>query len=116
MAQTNGQRVTSTGIDERFDTPACVFWSYSENPQLEVIIRHTDSPAAARDVVNWAAPVDTTSPADLPEGWSGGRSGGADGAVYAVSKDTVAVVVRTDQAESVKAQFIAEEAIANLGL
>ncbi len=121
VADANGQKVTSQGTDTRFDTPACVFWSYPEEPQLQVIIRHTESPAAAREVVDWAAPVDLTDPAEQPDGWSGGRAGGGtvpgfDGAVYAVAKDTTAVVVLTNQKESVKAQAIAEQAIANLAL
>lgn len=28
VADTNGQRMTAVGVDERFDVPACVFWSY----------------------------------------------------------------------------------------
>ena len=67
-------------------------------------------------MVDRAAPVDSTSLADSPAGWSGGRSGGEHGAIYAVSKETVAVVVRSNQAESVKAQAVAEEAITNLDL
>lgn len=121
VADVNGQKVTSQGTDTRFDTPACVFWSYPEEPQLQVIIRHTESPAAAREVVDWAAPVDLTDPAEQPAGWSGGRAGGGtvpgfDGAVYAVAKVSTAVVVLTNQKESVKAQAIAEQAIANLAL
>ncbi|MCI6207096.1 MAG: DUF2020 domain-containing protein, partial [Corynebacterium glucuronolyticum] len=38
------------------------------------------------------------------------------GAVYAVSKGATAVVVLTDQEQSVKAQLVAEEVIGNLGL
>lgn len=121
VAETNGQKVTASGTDTRFDTPACVYWSYPEQPQLQVIVRHTGSPAEARAVVDWAAPVDLTDPAEQPAGWSGGRAGGGvvpgrEGAVYAVAKDTVAVVVLTNQKESVKAQLIAVETIANLSL
>lgn len=121
VAETNGQKVTASGIDERFDTPACVFWSYPEEPQLEVLVRHTGSEQEARDVVDNFAPVDVTDLAEEPAGWSGGRAGGGvipgrDGAVYAVAKDSVAVVVLTNQKESVKAQLIAEQAIVNLSL
>lgn len=121
VAETNGQKITAFGTDERFDTPACVFWSYPQEPQLQVIVRQTDSDQAAREVVDWAAPVDITDPAESPAGWSGGRAGGGvvpghDGAVYAVAKGPRAVVVFTNQAESVKAQLIAEAAITNLGL
>lgn len=116
VEQANGQRVTGTGTDDRFDPPACVFLTYRDEPQLEVTVHHTGSVAEARAVVDRAAPVDSTSLADSPVGWSGGRSGGEDGAIYAVSKETVAVVVRSNQAESVKAQAVAEEAITNLDL
>ena len=116
VEHTNGQRVTGTGTDDRFDPPACVFLTYGEEPQLEVTVHHTDSVEEARAVVDRAAPVDSTDLADSPAGWSGGRSGGEDGALYAVSKDTVAVVVRSNQAESVKAQAVAEEVITNLSL
>lgn len=121
VAETNGQKVTASGTDTRFDTPACVYWSYPEDPQLEVIVRHTGSEEEARKVVDHAAPVDITDPAEQPAGWSGGRAGGGvvpgrEGAVYAVAKDTVAVVVLTNQKESVKAQLIAEQAITNLSL
>ena len=121
VAETNGQKVTTSGIDERFDTPACVFWSYPEEPQLEVLVRHTGSEQEARDVVDHFAPVDVTDLAEEPAGWSGGRAGGGvipgrDGAVYAVAKDSVAIVVLTNQKESVKAQLIAEQAIVNLSL
>ncbi len=115
LANTNGQRVTDQGIDSRFDTPACVFWSYSEAPQATVIIRHTSTKAEAYAVVDWAAPIDSTDPVE-DNGWSGGRSGNDTGAVYAVSKDTVAVVVFSDQQQSVKAELIAQEVIKNLGL
>lgn len=121
VAETNGQKVTGVGLDERFDPPACQFWSYPEEPQLTVIVRRTASPQEAMEVVDWAAPVDVTAPADEPEGWNGGRHGGGEvpgriGAAYAVASGPIAVVVFTNQDESVKAQLIAEHVIATLGL
>lgn len=115
VADTNGQRVTGVGVDERFSTPACVYWSFPEEPQLTVIVREMDTIDEAIAVVDWAAPVDTTELAEEPAGWSGGRRGG-DGALYAVQKDTVAVVVFTNQDQSLKAQLVAETVIDNLGL
>ena len=117
----SGQRVTGVGTDTRFDTPACQFWSYPEEPQLTVIVRHMDSPEQAMAVVDWATPVDLTQPADHPAGWDGGRHGGGDvpnriGAAYSVAKGNVAVTVFTNQDESVKAEAVATEAITNLGL
>ena len=121
VAETNGQKVTGVGLDERFDPPACQFWSYPEEPQLTVIVRRTASPQEAMEVVDWAAPVDFTAPADEPAGWNGGRHGGGEvpgriGAAYAVASGPIAVVVFTNQDESVKAQLIAEHVIATLGL
>lgn len=116
VADTNGQRMTSQGVDHRFDTPACVFWSYPEEPQATVIVRHMPTEQDAIAVVDWAAPIDTTDPAEEPAGWSGGRSGGEAGAVYAVQKGTTAVVVFSNQGQSLKAQLLAEATIANLGL
>lgn len=121
VAQTNGQRVTGVGTDDRFDTPACQFWSYPEEPQLTVIVRHMPTPEQAMAVVDWATPVDLTQPADQPAGWNGGRHGGGAvpgriGAAYSVAKGPVAVTVFTNQDESVKAEAVAKEAIANLGL
>lgn len=118
---TNGQRVTGIGTDQRFETPACVFWSYPEAPQLQVIVRHMPTEDEATAVVDHFAAVDTTNPAELPGGWMGGRAGGTPtagetGAVFAVSRGQDAVVVLTNQDQSLKAQLVAEETIANLGL
>ncbi|GAA1419521.1 DUF2020 domain-containing protein [Corynebacterium durum] len=116
VAQTNGQRVTRVGVDTRFDPPACVFWSYSEDPQLTVLVRHMPSPDEAVAVVDWAAPIATTDPAEEPTGWSGGRFGGDGRAVYAVQKDSTAVVVFSNQEQSLKAELVATEVIGALGL
>ncbi|BAV24567.1 hypothetical protein CGBL_0128770 [Corynebacterium glutamicum] len=69
-------------------------------------------------VVDWAAPIDSTEPAEEPAGWSGGRRGGNDtsGALYAVQNGPTAIIVFTNQDQSLKAQLIAEEVIQNLGL
>lgn len=114
----NGQRVTGAGVDTRFADPACVYWSYPEEPQLQVIVRRMSDPPSAAAVVDWAAPVDGTEPAELPGGWVGGRGAAevVDGAVFAVQKDTVAVVVFTNQAQSVKAEQAAQATVNNLGL
>ena len=125
VADTNGQRVTGVGIDPGpdgvFDPPACQFWSYPEEPQLTVFVRRMPTPEQAMAVVDWAAPVEFTDPADQPEGWNGGRHGGGAvpgriGAAYSVAKGPVAVTVFTNQDESIKAQLVAEEVITNLGL
>lgn len=118
VEETNGQRVLGVGTDPRFNTPACVYWSYPDAPQLTVLVRDMPDEAAAIAVVDWAAPIDSTEPAEEPLDWSGGRRGGSaeSGALYAVQKDSVAVVVFTNQDQSLKAQLVAEEVIGNLGL
>jgi len=116
VAQMNGQKVLRVGVDKQFEVPACQFWSYWDEPQLTVIVREMASEGGARAVVDHYAPVAETSPAEEPEGWSGGRGPVEGGAVYAVSKGATAVVVLTDQEQSVKAQLVAEEVIGNLGL
>ncbi|AKE42170.1 two-component system sensor kinase protein [Corynebacterium kutscheri] len=115
VSDTNGQRTLGQTIDDRFDTPACTFWSYPEEPHVKVLVRHMNTVAEAIAVVDWAAPVNTTEPADQPAGWSGGRIGNEQGAIYAVQKDTIAVVVWSNQQQSLKTQLIAEEVISRLG-
>lgn len=116
VADTNGQRMVGQGIDSRFDTPACVFWSYPEDPQATVMVRHMATEQDAIKVVDWAAPIDTTEPAEEPAGWSGGRIGNEKGATYAVQKGNVAVVVFSNQPQSLKAELIAKETISRLAL
>ncbi len=127
VAGINGQRVLSQGIDPRFATPACQFWSYEDTPQATVLVRDLGTVEGARATVDWAAPVDATEPVSAADtgGWEGGRGiveqapgapGPAPHAVYAVQKGPVAVVVWSDQEQTFKAQRLAETAIANLGL
>lgn len=120
VAETNGQKVTGVGIDGKFTPPACVFWSYPEAPQLEVMVRELPDAATATAVVDLAAPIDTTEPAEEIPGWSGGRAGagigGHESAVYAVARANWAVVVRSNQEQSLKAELVAREVIDNLGL
>lgn len=116
MADTNGQRVLAQGIDPNFATPACTFYSYAAEPQLTVIVRDMASEAEAIRVVDWAAPIDSTEPAEEPAGWDGGRMGSPGKSLYAVHKGTHAVVVFSNQDQSLKAELIAKEVIKNLGL
>ena len=115
LEKTNGQRLTKQGIDTRFPTPACVFWSYQDDPQATVIVRDMPTAEDARAAVDWAAPIDATEPASF-DGWEGGRGVVDEHAVYAVQKDTHAVLVWSNQQQTVKSEQIAHEAIANLGL
>lgn len=115
VAETNGQRVTGSNVDTRFEVPACVFWSYPEEPQLEVIVRQLPTAAAAGAVVDHFVPVDGSELAELPGGWSGGRMGATGaGAAFAVARGGDAVVVRTNQEQSFKAEQVAAEVIRNV--
>ena len=117
VQEATGQKLTGVSLDPRFDPPGCVFWSFEEDPQVQVSVRTMRSNAEAVAVVDSAAPIDSTLKALKPDGWSGGRRSDEEtGAVYAVWKDEVAVVVTTAQPQSVKAQQIAERTIANLQL
>lgn len=115
VADTNGQKMTRWGVDKRFGTPACVFWSYPEDPQATVIVREMPSVEEARAVVDAAAPVNETELAEF-DGWSGGRGVFEEHSVFAVQKDTHAVLVWSNQLQTLKPQLIAQEAIARLGL
>jgi len=115
VADTNGQRMTRWGVDKRFSTPACVFWSYPEDPQATVIVREMPSVEEARAVVDAAAPINDTELAEF-DGWSGGRGVFEDHSVFAVQKDTHAVLVWSNQLQTLKPQLIAQEAISRLGL
>jgi hypothetical protein len=52
----------------------------------------------------------------LSGGWKGGAQANESGAVYAVAKDSSAVVVTTNQGQTIKAKQIAQESISSLGL
>lgn len=113
VAQTNGQRVGSVRTSS--DTnPACFFYRPDGDVQLTVRV-YVGEEEVARTIVDDAAPVATSNPTAQPTGWEGGYESGDDGAVYAVSKGGHAVVVRTNQQQSVKARSVAVEAITRLG-
>lgn len=120
VADTNGQKVLGVGLDTRFDTPACVFWSYPDQPQLQVIVRHMAAKEDAIAAVNHYAPIEWTSPALKPQGWDGGRGSWNNeegvGSVYSVQKGPVAVTVLSNQEQTIKPATVAEEVIRNLQL
>lgn len=116
VSDTVGERTLGQGTDARFDTPACVFWSYNESPSLQVIVRHFTDRDLAQQAVDFYAPIDATSPASKPAGWNGGRGSFPGMSVYAVQKENVAVIAISNQEQTIKVQGAAEEAIKNLGL
>jgi len=117
VADTNGQHVTSVRISstEGGSPPSCFF--YRPDGGLQVAVRvYQGNVATARAIVDLAAPVSTSDPADQPAGWQGGYQTTNPGAVYAVAKNGDAVVVNTNQAQSIKAREIAMRTIAALKL
>ena len=74
LEETNGQRLTKQGIDTRFPTPACVFWSYQDEPQATVIVRDMPTVEDARAAVD-DEPVSSdevfSSPSALPSDFVG---------------------------------------------
>lgn len=115
VAEANGQRVTKVRISADKPHPACFFYRPDGSVQLTVRIYAGDA-AVAKAIVDEAAPVATSDPAKSPQGWKGGSLSGEKGAVYAVAKDGTAVVVTTNQAQTIKARRIVEAVIAKLGL
>ncbi|RKT51855.1 DUF2020 domain-containing protein [Saccharothrix australiensis] len=115
VAEANGQLVRKTRLSADQPDPACFFYANAEDVQLSVWVFHGDA-KTAKAVVDRAAPVADSSPASAPDGWVGGSLAGAEGAVYAVAKEGDAVVVTSNQKQTIKARRIAETVIGNLGL
>jgi hypothetical protein len=114
----NGQRVTGvqvseTGPDRPY--PACFFLTYHDAIQLRTWIV-VSTPGTARAIVDAVAPVATSDLAELPGGWSGGSLPTDGGAVFAVIRQGTAVVITTNQRQTIGARRIAEQVIAALGL
>lgn len=114
VEETNGQRVGDVKISAD-ELPACHFYRSDGNVQLAIQIYNGD-PAVAAAFVDQVAPVDTANPAQLVGGWAGGAMPTEDGAVFAVAKGAVAVVVVTNQEQTLKAKLVAQRAIDELGL
>ena len=111
----NGERVGAVRISADRPYPACFFLRGDGAVQLRSWIV-VDTPEVARATVDAAAPVATSDLAELPGGWSGGSQPTADGAVFAVARQGTAVVVTTNQRQTISARRIAEQVIATLGL
>jgi hypothetical protein len=114
----NGERVTAVRVSEtRPDQPypACFFLTYHDAVQVRTWIV-VATPQTAGATVDAAAPVASSDRAELPGGWSGGSQPTADGAVFAVARHGTAVVIMTNQRQTIGARRIAEQVIATLGL
>ncbi|PRX47775.1 uncharacterized protein DUF2020 [Prauserella shujinwangii] len=115
VADANGQRVGEVRVSADQPHPTCFFYRPDGDIQLTVRV-YTGEPEVATALVDQAAPVDTSNPTSQPPGWEGGYESTDKGAVYAVAKDGNAVIVTTNQQQSVKARTVAEEAISALGI
>lgn len=111
----NGQRVAAVRISADQPYPACFFLARDGTVQLRTWIV-VATPEVARATVDAVAPVATSDLAELPGGWSGGSQPTAEGAVFAVSRRGTAVVITTNQRQTVSARRVAEQVIAALGL
>jgi UPF0176 protein len=116
VEQANGQHVSNIRLSVDQPHPACFFYRADGGLQLRVQVLTDVNPGLAKAVVDRAAPVASSDPATLPGGWQGGKQPTDTGAVFAVAKAGSAVVVVTNQKQTIKASRIAEQAIAALGL
>jgi UPF0176 protein len=115
VADANGQRVGKAKISADKPHPACFFYRSDGKIQLTAQV-YVGQPEQARALVDQAAPVATSDPAKLSSGWTGGSQSSKTGAVFAVAKEGTAVVISTNQAQTIKAKRIAEKAIEALNL
>lgn len=115
VADSNGQHVSKVRLSADKPHPACFFYRPDGKIQLTVQVYVGDAKTATA-LVNKVAPVDTSNPASDPTGWKGGYESTDDGAVYAVSKGSAAVIATTNQKQSVKARTVVKKTIAALKL
>ncbi|WP_026421813.1 DUF2020 domain-containing protein [Actinokineospora inagensis] len=115
VADANGQHVTKVRTSADKPEPACFFYRPDGSVQLTVRV-YSGEPAVAKLIVDQAAPITSSNPASSPAGWTGGSMSTDKGAVYAVSKAGSAVVVTTNQEQTIKARRLTETVITNLGL
>jgi UPF0176 protein len=111
----NGQLVSTVRVSADRPHPACFFLRRDGKVQLRVWIV-VATPEVARATVDAAAPVATSDLAELPGGWSGGSQPTSEGAAFAVARRGSAVVITTNQRQTISARQIAEQVIATLGL
>ncbi|MET8847036.1 DUF2020 domain-containing protein [Amycolatopsis sp. NPDC004625] len=115
VAESNGQHVSKVRVSADQPHPACFFYRPDGKVQLTVRVYVGDAKTATA-LVNKAAPVDSSNPASDPSGWKGGYLSTDDGAVYAVSKGSTAVIATTNQKQSVKARTVVKKTISALKL
>jgi hypothetical protein len=115
VADANGQRVGKVRVSADKPHPACFFYRSDGKIQLTVQVYVGDA-GSAKALVDKVAPVSTADPATLADGWAGGSQSTSTGAVFAVAKEKSAVVITTNQKQTIKAKRVAEQTIAALAL
>ena len=108
VSRLNGELATSVRIDDRVDPPACFFYSADGAVQLTTTVYEVASEEAATRLVDESAPVAESERADVEGGWTGGRTGGAGGALVVLARGTQVLAVQSTQEQSVKVQRVAE--------
>ncbi|MGB8962687.1 MAG: DUF2020 domain-containing protein [Pseudonocardiaceae bacterium] len=111
----NGERVAKVRVSGTSPHPACFFYAGNGTVQLRTWIV-VATPGVAGATVDAAAPVASSDRVELSGGWSGGSQPTADGAVFAVARQGTAVVITTNQRQTISARQIAEQVIAALRL
>jgi UPF0176 protein len=118
VADANGQHVGSVKISALApgqSHPGCFFYRPDGNLQLTVWV-YIGTASVATAIVNQAAPIATSDPATDPAGWNGGSQALPKGSVYAIAKGGDAIVVNSNQLQSIKCRLVAVLAVTGLGL
>nr|WP_225978350.1 DUF2020 domain-containing protein [Gandjariella thermophila] len=115
VAEANGQHVGKVRVSADQPHPACFFYRPDGGLQLTARV-YVGDPKVAKGLVDQAAPVGTSNPASLDGGWQGGSQPTDSGAVYAVAKGGEAIVVTTNQKQTIKARRVTEQVISALAL
>jgi hypothetical protein len=116
-ADDNGQHVGSIKVSSGADGqphPTCFFYRPDGHLQLTVRV-YVGDPNVATAIVNQAAPIATSNPENAPAGWTGGSMALSDGAVYAIAKGGTAIVVTSNQLQTIKCKLVAVQVVAGLG-
>jgi hypothetical protein len=115
VADANGQHVSKVQTSADKPHPTCFFYALTGKLQLTVQV-YVGDPVVAQALVDKAAPLNSSNPANDPAGWQGGYQSTDAGAVYAVVKQGVAVIVTTNQKQTIKARTVTKQTISALGL
>ena len=113
----NGQHVGSIKVSSKADGqphPTCFFYRPDGHLQLTVRV-YVGDPNVATAIVNQAAPIATSNPESSPAGWTGGSMSLSDGAVYAIAKGGTAIVVTSNQLQTIKCRLVAVQVVTGLG-